>query len=62
MTRLSKDCLSIDDLMSVSPFEYDNIIILAGTEYGRNQIDVGRIDSENLVALLLLRRILASIL
>ena len=54
---VEKDCLSIDDLMSVRPFEYDNIIILAGTESGETPVDAARVDSENIVALLLLRRI-----
>ncbi len=54
---LVKDCLSIEDLMSVKPFEYDNIIILAGSDSEEEQIDAARIDSENIVALLLLRRI-----
>jgi hypothetical protein len=54
---LEKDCLNIDDLMSVKPFEYDNIIILAGTESEDAPVDSGRVDSENIVALLLLRRI-----
>lgn len=54
---LEKDCLNIEDLMSVKPFEYDNIIILAGTESEDAPVDAGRVDSENIVALLLLRRI-----
>lgn len=54
---LVKDCLSIEELMSVKPFEYDNIIILAGNGSEDGAIDTGRIDSENIVALLLLRRI-----
>lgn len=57
VTLLVKDCLNIDDLMSVKPFEYDNIIILAGAGSETGEIDAGRIDSENIVALLLLRRI-----
>lgn len=57
VTLLQKDCLNIEDLMSVRPFEYDNIIILAGNAHGDSQIDAGRVDSENIVALLLLRRI-----
>ena len=43
--------------MSVKPFEYDNIIILAGNSTGEDEIDAARVDSENIVALLLLRRI-----
>ena len=54
---LVKDCLNIEDLMSVKPFEYDNIIILAGSDSEEEPIDAARIDSENIVALLLLRRI-----
>jgi hypothetical protein len=54
---LEKDCLNIEDLMSVKPFEYDNIIILAGTESEDEPVDAARVDSENIVALLLLRRI-----
>jgi hypothetical protein len=54
---LEKDCLNIDDLMSVEPFKYDNIIILAGAESDDGPIDAARVDSENIVALLLLRRI-----
>ena len=57
VTLLEKDCLNIEDLMSVKPFEYDNIIILAGTESEDAPVDAGRVDSENIVALLLLRRI-----
>jgi hypothetical protein len=57
VTVLEKDCLNIEDLMSVKPFEYDNIIILAGTESEDAPVDAGRVDSENIVALLLLRRI-----
>ena len=54
---LEKDCQNIDDLMSVEPFKYDNIIVLAGAESADGPIDASRIDSENIVALLLLRRI-----
>ncbi len=54
---LVKDCLNIEDLMSVKPFEYDNIIILAGSDTEEEPMDASRIDSENIVALLLLRRI-----
>ena len=57
VSLLEKDCLNIDDLMSLRPFEYDNIIILAGTATGSEKVDAARIDSENIVALLLLRRI-----
>jgi len=54
---IRKDCLSIEDLLSVKPFEYDNIIILAGNGARDVNFDAARIDSENIVALLLLRRI-----
>ncbi len=54
---IQKDCLNIEDLLSVKPFEYDNIIILAGTDSGGAHVDAARVDSENIVALLLLRRI-----
>jgi len=57
VSLLIKDCLSIEDLISVKPFNYDNIIILAGHDSEGAQVDAGRIDSENIVALLLLRRI-----
>lgn len=54
---IEKDCLSIEDLMSVKPFEYNNIIILAGNSSEQVEVDAARVDSENIVALLLLRRI-----
>ena len=54
---IEKDFLSLDDLMSLQPFAYDNIIILAGSDDSGAGIDTGRVDSENIVALLLLRRI-----
>lgn len=57
VTLVRKDCLNIDDLMSIRPFEYDNIIILAGNGSDEAHIDAARVDSENIVALLLLRRI-----
>ena len=57
VSLLTKDCLNIDDLMSIRPFEYDNIIILAGNASGESHVDAARVDSENIVALLLLRRI-----
>ncbi len=57
VSLLVKDCLNIEELMSVRPFEYDNIVILAGSGAEDETIDAGRIDSENIVALLLLRRI-----
>ena len=57
VSLLEKDCLNIEDLMSVKPFEYDNIIILAGNAVDDTEVDAARVDSENIVALLLLRRI-----
>jgi len=54
---VEKDCLNIEDLLSVKPFQYDNIIILAGNASGDVEVDAARVDSENIVALLLLRRI-----
>jgi len=57
VSLLVKDCLNIEDLMSVKPFEYDNIIILAGNAVDDTEVDAARVDSENIVALLLLRRI-----
>ena len=52
-----KDCLDMEDLLSVRPFEYDNIIVLAGTSSDDGATDAARVDSENIVAMLLLRRI-----
>jgi len=52
-----KDCLDMEDLLSVRPFEYDNIIVLAGTSSDDGATDASRVDSENIVAMLLLRRI-----
>jgi hypothetical protein len=57
VTLITKDCLNIDDLMSMKPFHYDNIIILAGNSSNEDHVDAARVDSENIVALLLLRRI-----
>ena len=54
---IKKDCLSTEDLLSVKPFEYDNIIVLAGNGSRGLDVDAAQIDSENIVALLLLRRI-----
>ena len=56
VTLIEKNCLDLGDLMSLQPFTYDNIIILAGSDEG-SEVDTGRVDSENIVALLLLRRI-----
>lgn len=53
---IDKDPLKADDLLSVEPFRYDNIIILSQTgEDG----DTERADSETIVILLLLRKIFA---
>jgi len=52
---IEKDCLDRDQLMEVQPFDYDNIIILAGN--GDEDADVRQVDSENIVTLLLLRSI-----
>ena len=54
---IEKNCLDLNDLMSVQPFTYDNIIILAGSDDEGSKVDTSRVDSENIVALLLLRRI-----
>ena len=54
---VEKDCLDLEDLLSLKPFTYDNIIILSGNSSDTEAIDLGRADSENIVALLLLRRI-----
>ena len=54
---IEKDYLSLSDLMSLQPFTYDNIIILAGSDDTGAEVDTSRVDSENIVALLLLRRI-----
>ncbi|MEL7312819.1 MAG: hypothetical protein AAFN07_14990 [Pseudomonadota bacterium] len=54
---VEKDCLNLGELMSVRPFTYDNIIILASEDGASKGVDSSRVDSENIVALLLLRRI-----
>ena len=54
---IEKDYLNLNDLMSLQPFAYDNIIILAGSDDTGAELDTSRVDSENIVALLLLRRI-----
>ena len=54
---IEKDYLNLNDLMSLQPFTYDNIIILAGSDDTGAEMDTSRVDSENIVALLLLRRI-----
>jgi ion channel POLLUX/CASTOR len=55
VTLIDKDPLELDNLLSISPSRYDNIIIL-----GKNggDIDAERADAETLIILLLLRRIL----
>ena len=52
---IEKDPLNRAHLLSLDPFSYDNIIILAGSE--GDEVDAQQIDSENIVALLLLRSI-----
>lgn len=52
---IQKDPLNRSHLLSLEPFTYDNIIILAGNE--GDEVDPQQIDSENIVALLLLRSI-----
>ncbi len=54
---IQKDCLSVEDMLSVKPYEYDNIIILAGSNSGEAHVDAARVDAENIVSLLMLRRI-----
>ncbi len=49
------DPVDRDQLLAVRPFTFDNIILLAGG--GSEDVEVARIDSENIVALLLLRSI-----
>ncbi len=51
---ISRDPLSMEDLMSLSPFEYDNVIILSTSE-GESATE--KIDSETIMILLLLRSI-----
>ena len=53
---IEKDCLNLEDLLSLKPFTYNNIIILAGSDQ-QDHMDAGHVDSENIVVLLLLRRI-----
>lgn len=55
VSLIEKDPLNREHLISLKPFEYDNIIILAGNE--GDEVDAQQIDSENIVALLLLRSI-----
>jgi hypothetical protein len=51
---LEKNCLNRSHLLSIEPFNYDNIIILASTG---DDLDAQQVDSENIVTLLLLRSI-----
>jgi hypothetical protein len=51
---LEKNCLNRSHLLSIEPFNYNNIIILASTG---DDLDAQQVDSENIVALLLLRSI-----
>ncbi|MCG8588738.1 MAG: hypothetical protein MJE66_05555, partial [Proteobacteria bacterium] len=54
---LERDAMSREELMAMRPFEYDNIILLAGQ--GSDSVDVAQVDSTNIVTLLLLRSIFA---
>ena len=54
INHVNKNCLRTDDLMSMNPFDYDNIIILGQTDPG---VSEQQVDSENIVTLLLLREI-----
>lgn len=54
ITLIEKNCLSSSDLMSVEPFKYNNIIILADAS---DELSEQQVDSENIVTLLLLREI-----
>ncbi len=51
---IDKDPLSLEDLSSMDPYSYDNVIILSQSEKGHSP---ERADSETLVMLLLLRKI-----
>lgn len=51
---VEKNSLNADDLISLEPFNYNNIIILANESDG---LDPERVDAENIVTLLLLRNI-----
>ncbi|MDH3976571.1 MAG: hypothetical protein OEV42_20090 [Deltaproteobacteria bacterium] len=57
LTLVEKDRLNREELMSMEPFTYDNIIILAE---GGQDVDAQKVDSENIVTLLLLRDIFES--
>lgn len=57
---IEKDRLNRDHLLELKPFEYDNIIILASNDGESDDIDTQQVDSENIVALLLLRSIFDS--
>lgn len=65
---IEKHRLRFDDLVSIDPFTYDNIIILADHSRGEyvsaddqeDDMPEQRIDSENIVVLLLLRQIFSA--
>ncbi|MEM7411973.1 MAG: hypothetical protein AAF430_17220 [Myxococcota bacterium] len=57
LSLVEADCMSREALLAQRPFEYDNIIILAGSDEAR--VDIAQVDSENIVTLLLLRSIFA---
>ena len=57
LSLVEADPMNRDSLLAQRPFEYDNIIILAGSDEAR--IDIAQVDSENIVTLLLLRSIFA---
>ncbi len=52
---IERDRLNRNHLLELRPFEYDNIIILASNDGESDDIDIQQVDSENIVALLLLR-------
>lgn len=51
---LELNCLNREHLLSIEPFGYNNIIILASVS---DELDAQQVDSENIVTLLLLRSI-----
>lgn len=57
ITLIEKDYLNREHLLALEPFNYDNIIILAGSSNDGEEVDVQLVDSENIVTLLLLRSI-----
>ncbi|MEX1033118.1 MAG: hypothetical protein WDZ30_07135 [Cellvibrionaceae bacterium] len=54
VSLIEKDYLNRNDLLSIRPFDYDNIIIFASQ---RESCDAQQVDSENIVCLLVLRHI-----